>query len=347
VNPLGSESSGDTTLVGVALEDLASETNSRDEPAPDPPAKHRRFFVEDAWTNPSHSHFAFKATLAAMLCYTIYTSLDWWGIHTAMITAILVVQGSSAATLHKSALRITGCLIGGLLGLGAIIFVVPRMQGITELVLVVSAVSFIAAWVTTGTERLSYVGLQLAIAFFLSVMGGPQPETNLDTFRNRLVGILLGVVVTGTIFAWLWPERATDERKRTLASAVRLLSTLIGNRWQGEQVEHAWSQIRHKLTQARKLAETELFESWDTAQVRRTRHQVDQSSELALRTWLAARWRNRGGDVPRDAERLAAEALGAAARRIERGDEDRVPQRSREAPGFAIQSLIRDADRIG
>src|SRR5262249_12515575 len=118
-------------------------------------------------------------------------------------------------------------------------------------------------------------------------------------------------------------------------------------RGQAEQVERAWSQIRQKLTQARKLEEMEWFESWDTAQVRHSRHQVDQTSDLALRTWLAARWKNRAGDVPEHAQRLAVDALDAAAHRIERGEEDRVRQPPREDLSSAIQSLIRDADRIG
>jgi len=34
------------------------------------------------------------------------------------------------------------------------------------------------------------------------------PDTNLDNVRNRVVGTLVGLVVTGFVFQYIWPERA-------------------------------------------------------------------------------------------------------------------------------------------
>ena len=66
----------------------------------------------------------------------------------------------------------------------------------------------IAGWVATGSERISYAGLQLAFAFFYSVFQGYAPDTDLDNVRNRVVGILFGLIVTGLVFQYIWPERA-------------------------------------------------------------------------------------------------------------------------------------------
>jgi len=72
----------------------------------------------------------------------------------------------------------------------------------------------IAGWVATGSERISYAGLQLAFAFFYSVFQGYAPDTDLDNVRNRVVGILFGLVVTGLVFQYIWPERASQQNSK-------------------------------------------------------------------------------------------------------------------------------------
>src|SRR6266436_3162485 len=163
--------------------------------APGPPAhspKPKSFFVSDAFTNPAHVHFAFKVTFAAMFCYIFYMAIDWSGIHTALITCTFIALESTGATLHKGALRIGGCVIGGALALFTIVFLMPHMDTIASLVVVVACASAIAGWVATGSELISYGGLQIAFAFFYSVFQGYAPDTDLDNVRNRVVGILLG-----------------------------------------------------------------------------------------------------------------------------------------------------------
>jgi hypothetical protein len=50
-------------------------------------------------------------------------------------------------------------------------------------------------------------------AFFYSVFQGYAPDTDFDNVRNRVVGILLGLLVTELVFQYVWPERATDRIK--------------------------------------------------------------------------------------------------------------------------------------
>ncbi len=39
------------------------------------------------------------------------------------------------------------------------------------------------------------------------------PDTDLDNVRNRVVGILLGLLVTAFVFKYIWPERARIEAR--------------------------------------------------------------------------------------------------------------------------------------
>ena len=195
-----------------------------------PPAhlpKPKSFFVSDAFTNAAHVHFALKVTLAAMFCYIVYMAVDWSGIHTALITCTFIALETTGATLHKGILRIGGCIIGGALALFTIVFLMPHMVTIASLVVVVACASAVAGWVATGSEMISYAGLQIAFAFFYSVFQGYAPDTDLDNVRNRVVGILLGLIVTGLVFQYIWPERTIDRLRAALRAALQQLARLV------------------------------------------------------------------------------------------------------------------------
>jgi len=189
--------------------------------------KPKSFFVSDAFTNPAHVHFALKVTFATMFCYISYMAIDWFGIHTALITCTFIALESTGATLHKGLLRMGGCIIGGALALFTIVFLMPHMVTIASLVVVVACASAIAGWVATGSEMISYAGLQIAFAFFYSVFQGYAPDTDLDNVRNRVVGILFGLIVTGLVFLYIWPERTIDRFRDALRQALRQLARLL------------------------------------------------------------------------------------------------------------------------
>jgi len=239
--------------------------------------KPKSFFVSDAFTNPAHVHFALKVTLAAMFCYIFYSAIDWSGIHTALITCTFIALESTGATLHKGVLRIGGCVIGGALALLTIVFLMPHMVTIASLVVVVACASAIAGWVATGTELISYAGLQIAFAFFYSVFQGYAPDTDLDNVRNRVVGILLGLVVTGLVFEYIWPERTIDRLRSALRAALRQLARLLEIPRPESSIETAKSEGHNLIAetsktfeQARRYAELTQFEFEDSRQGDRT-----------------------------------------------------------------------------
>jgi multidrug resistance protein MdtO len=74
---------------------------------------------------------------------------------------------------------------------------------------------------------ISYAGLQIAFAFFYSVFRGYAPDTDLDNVRNRVIGILFGLIVTGLIFQYICPRVAVDRLLDTLRRALRQLARLL------------------------------------------------------------------------------------------------------------------------
>ncbi len=122
---------------------------------------------------------------------------------------------------------IVGCVIGGALALFSIVFLMPHMETIASLVFLVACAAAIAGWVAAGSERISYAGLQIAFAFFYSVFQGYAPDTDLDNVRNRVVGILFGLIVTGVVFKYIWPERTIDRLRAALRAALQQLARLV------------------------------------------------------------------------------------------------------------------------
>jgi multidrug resistance protein MdtO len=184
------------------------------------------FFLPDAFTNPHHVYYALKTTAAAMSCYVIYLLLDWPGIHTCFITCYIVSLGTTAETIEKLALRILGALIGAGSGLAAIVFLLPHLISIGSLLIVVFLAGLVSAWVAAGSPRISYVGYQMAFAFFLCVIQGPSPAFDLTTARDRIIGIMLGNVVAYLIFANIWPVSMIRRIDPGLVSLLRRLVDL-------------------------------------------------------------------------------------------------------------------------
>ena len=300
-----------------------------------PPAhlpKPKSFFVSDAFTNAAHVHFALKVTFAAMFCYIVYMAIDWSGIHTALITCTFIALETTGATLHKGILRIGGCVIGGALALLTIVFLMPHMETIASLVVVVACASAIAGWVATGSEMISYAGLQIAFAFFYSVFQGYAPDTDLDNVRNRVVGILFGLIVTGLVFAYIWPEHTIDRLRDALRQALRQLARLLEIPRPDTSVEKAKTEAHalipetsRTFEQARRYAELTTFELEESPNRDRTSlGNLESTLSRAEEVFVAATslandqaW-NEWQQLPAAAKTAESELRSVAAKRIER-----------------------------
>jgi multidrug resistance protein MdtO len=210
-----------SVLVDTLVHPAAPPDNSK---AQHPP---RRLLVADAFSNPAHWQFALKTTMAVMISYAIYQLLDWPGMRTAIVTCFFVALSSLGETVHKLLLRLSGAVIGGLIAGLCIVFVLPHLTDIGQLCLLVFTVSVGAAWVSTSSELLAYAGMQIAFAFFLGVLQGYAPATDLTVLRDRVAGILLGNVVITIIFSSFWPQSARSAIRAALADALRAIGAVI------------------------------------------------------------------------------------------------------------------------
>jgi multidrug resistance protein MdtO len=211
------------------LKDLAAEGAEAGSP-PEKAAAARpkpSLFVADAFSNPRHVQFAIKITLAGMLGYLFYTASNYYGIHTVFYTPLIIALASTGATIHKGFLRIVGCIIGGALGLICTIWVIPRFETLGTFLFIVFCVHGLAAWIAVGSERISYIGLQIALAFDLGFLQGYGPPENIDPLRDRFIGIVLGICIVTIVFALLWPESADLSARERLAACLQGIARLL------------------------------------------------------------------------------------------------------------------------
>jgi multidrug resistance protein MdtO len=167
-----------------------------------------------------------KAALGLELCYLVMLGLDWPGLVTSVVTCVIIAQTTVGANLSKAVLRQVGAVLGGLLGLIAIVVFMPNLHDLTSFLVVLGAGYLVAAWITVGGPRTAYAGMQTALALGIVLLSGFGPTTDLMGARDRVLGILLGAGVMGVIDQVLWPVQGRRAMRPTLARALRLMAEL-------------------------------------------------------------------------------------------------------------------------
>jgi multidrug resistance protein MdtO len=198
------------------------------EPLEDPPAA-SRVFIPDAFSNPEHLRYILGGTMAAMLCYVFYVSLDWPNLSTSITTCVLTALTTIGSSRQKQILRVAGFVLGGVIaGLGAQIFVLPFIDSIGGFTVLFATMTAVAAWIATSSSRLAYAGVQFAFAFYLIHLSEFTIQTNLAVGRDRALGVLVGITMMWLVFERLFPRSAADEMVRIFVVNLGLLSELAG-----------------------------------------------------------------------------------------------------------------------
>lgn len=197
--------------------------------APSAPAEPRKsLFLPDAFSNADHLRFGLKGGLAAILCYVTYNLIAWPGLSTAMATCLLTALTTIGASRQKQVLRFGGALFGGVvIGMGAQVFILPAINSIFGFTLLFVAVTVLAAWFATSGPRLSYFGVQIAVAFYLINLQEFKFQTSLAAARDRMAGVMLGLFAMWLVFDQLWGVPAIVAMQRTFVATLRLLAQLM------------------------------------------------------------------------------------------------------------------------
>jgi multidrug resistance protein MdtO len=251
------------------------------------PASKVPFLIPGALTSKDTVAFALKLTLCVMVCYVFYFAVAWPGISTSVTTVFITALGNSGAIKQKLVNRFLGSAIGGALAIGATVFLFPRMDSITSLVVLIAVVAFVAAW-WSGGRQFGYAGLQIAFAFYLVAFEGFSAPTELAPARDRLVGILVALFVIWLVFDQIWPVRTVTAMRRALASILRnearflrLFEGVVPERVRLSQIDALRDQVGKTIAGLRTMNDTVVYEFG----VDREEH--SRASEAILRTALS------------------------------------------------------------
>jgi multidrug resistance protein MdtO len=210
----------------------------------------QRLFASDAFSNPDYLKFAVRGTLATMLAYVVYQSIDWPGLSTAVATCVITALTTIGSSRQKQILRLGGAIIGGFIfGMGAQVFVLPHLDSITGFTVLFATVTAISAWIATASPRLSYLGVQLALAFYLINLQEFAIQSSLAIARDRVVGVLLGLLCMWLVFDRLWVRDALQEMQEGFARNLQRLAELIelARRPPSEEVARRALQLRDQI----------------------------------------------------------------------------------------------------
>jgi multidrug resistance protein MdtO len=223
------------------------------------------------------------------------------------LTALTTV-GSSR---QKQVLRIAGAIVGGVVGIGSQVFILPYLDSIAGFTLLFITVTIVAAWIVTSSPRLSYFGVQLALAFFIINLQEFKMQTSLTVARDRVIGILLGLFMMWLVFDQLWSAPAVEEMKKSFITSLRLLGQLItvplskDIRVVIEQTSSLREKINTTLNKVRLFADAVLFEFGPSRHrdLALRRQLVRRQSEVRMlflmeTTWLKYRHQLPGFELP-------------------------------------------------
>lgn len=166
--------------------------------------------------------YGIKVALSVLIALLGWLVLQWPFGASAVLTALVVTQGSLGSSNRKAMLRLAGALVGGFgLAIPSIIFVIPHIETLYAFSVLIFVVMFLCAYVIAGSERISYLGLQAAIAFCLTLVPDAKQDVSMNPAFTRAVAVFLGSLVGVLVVRFVWPVHASRELRTTLAGALR------------------------------------------------------------------------------------------------------------------------------
>jgi hypothetical protein len=177
-------------------------------------------------SDPARVRYCLKLAAAIALAFVVGVTTQRGDLTTILWTAMITGLPTYGASMRKMILRFVGAVLGGILGLAAIIAVSPNF----ETVVTYMAIFFIAlvpcAYLGLSSGRLSYPGKQAGITFCLLFVG-LSPSVREYEALWRLWGVFLGVIVVAVVFIVLWPEYAGESMVPRMQKMLEMILSLM------------------------------------------------------------------------------------------------------------------------
>jgi uncharacterized membrane protein YccC len=176
--------------------------------------------------DPAAFRFSIKLGAAITLGLLVGLTTQRADLQTILWSTVVAGQPNQyGAVVRKTILRLVGCVLGGLAALAAMILVSQNFDSLPPYLVAIFAVTMLSTYVAQSSEWLGYAGIQAGLTFLICYVGLAPAS---DVYRPlwRFWGIVLGVLTTGFVFLFLWPEYASDKVIEGLEKLIRTTLTL-------------------------------------------------------------------------------------------------------------------------
>ncbi len=171
--------------------------------------------------DPAAVRFSIKLGAAITLGLLVGLTTQRADLQTILWSTVVAGQPNQyGAVVRKTLLRLTGCVLGGLAALAAMILVSQNFDSLPPYLVAIFVVTMFSTYVSQSSEWLGYAGIQAGITFLICYVG-LAPASDVYKPLWRFWGIVLGVLTTGFVFLFLWPEYATDKLIERLNRLMR------------------------------------------------------------------------------------------------------------------------------
>ena len=170
--------------------------------------------------------YCLKLAAAVALAFVVGVTTQRGDLTTILWTVMITGLPTYGASMRKMILRFVGALLGGILGLAAIIAVSPNFETVVTYMAVFFIALFPCAYIGLSSGRLGYPGKQAGVTFCLLFVG-LSPSVREYEALWRLWGVFLGVIVVAVVFIVLWPEYAGDSMVPRLEKMLELILSLM------------------------------------------------------------------------------------------------------------------------
>ena len=181
------------------LEQLARRSPASSPTSPTAKEAGPRFLLPDATTNPEYVQFAVKGALAALICYVLFVGFDYPGIYTSVITCFVVSLSTIGSSNQKGLPALRGAAVGGVMGLVALVYAFPNVDGLGGFWLVFATGTAVAAWINFGSPRISYGGYQTGLAFYKATLQSLGPAVERHRRSRPADRVAFGLIVFGVV----------------------------------------------------------------------------------------------------------------------------------------------------
>ena len=199
------------------------------------------------WLDPVSALIGLKTAVGVVIAQALALWLDW--SPTGATLAVLMLQQTYfGRTLIRAILRMTGALLGSVLGLLVLHLLVQERA---LMILTVSLLAGVIIYVQQGA-RYPYAWLFAGFSLIVLTFGNvDQPEAAFEAAVAWVSGNALGITVVLVMHGVLWPhtgERQFNALLQTILSdSARLFRIKVVNLLQGEEPSRAIGQIENAL----------------------------------------------------------------------------------------------------